>query len=92
MTTPPRPLLRQGTGQSSHIKSTHTVAAPALAQPSHTLSHSVWPSVATAAHASTVHDCGHKAGNNQTPVTLAKPRATPTVLYTANSAQAAVGV
>jgi hypothetical protein len=56
------------------------VAALALDKPNQTLAHNVSPSEATAAHASVVHVCGHNAGNNQIPVTLAKPSAKPTAL------------
>jgi hypothetical protein len=56
------------------------VAALALDKPNQTLVHNVSPSEATAAHAPEVHVCGHNAGNNQTPVTLAKPSAKPTAL------------
>jgi hypothetical protein len=76
-------------GQTSHTSKTHRVAAPALANPKHTLVHTVAPSDATAAHATQVHVCGHNAGNNQTPVTLATAKAKPTALYTARKAQAA---
>jgi hypothetical protein len=75
-----RPPLRQRKGHHSHTNKTQTVAALALDKPNQTLTHKVSPSEATAAHAPEVHVCGHNAGNNQTPVTLAKPSAKPTAL------------